>query len=237
MTCRVEWLEIAGERDAWRSIGLVVDDTGLVPLMGTSLRIVDADPARSIGGGERPGADDRRTIGTPDSDSGADDARRGIVGWALSGVPTEMDGAIVDGGLATTVVEPLGPLFASHDLGASGLDHVVVMTSDLERTTGAIADATGSPLKRIREVGTMRQGFHRVGPGGLIVEVVERPEIPEGPGRFWGLVINVDDLDGACERIGSGRVSPPKDAVQPGRRIATVRDDVGLGLPVALMTA
>jgi hypothetical protein len=32
-------------------------------------------------------------------------------------------------------------------------------------------------------------------------------------------------------------VSPPKDAVQPGRRIATVSSEVGLGLPVALMTS
>ena len=64
-----------------------------------------------------------------------------------------------------------------------------------------------------------------------------RPDIPDGPASFWGLVVNVADIDAACERIGEGRVSPPKDAVQPGRRIATVRGEVGLGLPVALMTS
>jgi hypothetical protein len=31
-------------------------------------------------------------------------------------------------------------------------------------------------------------------------------------------------------------VGPAKDAVQPGRRIATVRREAGLGVPVALMT-
>ena len=83
----------------------------------------------------------------------------------------------------------------------------------------------------------MRQGFHRLGRGGLIVEVVSLPELPEGPARFWGVVLNVDDLDMACARIGADRVSLPKDAVQPGRRIATISAAVGLGLPVALMTA
>ena len=82
----------------------------------------------------------------------------------------------------------------------------------------------------------MRQGFHRIGSGGLIVELVERPEIPDGPASFWGIVINVDDLDAACALIGADRISAPKDAVQPGRRIATIRGEVGLGLPVALMT-
>lgn len=206
MAARVEWLEVAGDADVWRSLGLVVSDDGLVPLHGTSLRIVE--PSRGSG----------------------------IVGWAISGIAPEFDGASLDDGLVTSVVEATGPVFAQHEIGASGLDHVVVMTHDLERTTGAIDAATGCELKRIREVGTMRQGFHRIGRGGLIVEVVERPEVDEGPARFWGLVLNVDDLDAAYERVGAGRISEPKDAVQPGRRIATLSAEVGLGLPVALMT-
>lgn len=206
MTARVEWLTISGDADAWRSIGLVVAEDGLVPLHGTSLRIVEAAPERT-----------------------------GIQGWALSGVDAGLDGTVIDG-LATRVVAPMTPMFAQHDLGASGLDHVVVTTNDLERTSTAVATATECELKRIREVGTMKQGFHRIGRGGLIVEIVERREVPKGPARFWGLVLNVDDLDAACERIGADLISEPKDAVQPGRRIATVRDDVGLGLPVALMT-
>ena len=207
MSARVEWLEVAGDPGVWRSIGLVVTQDGLVPLMGTSLRIVPPDST----------------------------GETGIVAWALSGVDAGLDGTTIDG-LATSVVDPAGPTFGSHDMGASGLDHVVVMTDDLERTTDLIEAATGCELKRIREVGEMRQGFHRIGQGGLIVEVVSRPDIGEGPASFWGLVINVDDLDVACARIGEGRISEPKDAVQPGRRIATIRADVGLGLPVALMT-
>lgn len=166
-------------------------------------------------------------------DATARDASPGIVGWALSASasPGSIDG------LATEVVPSFPPLFADHPLGATGLDHVVVLTPDLERTSAAIADATGSELRRVREVGTMRQGFHRLGPGGLIVELVERPEVPAGAASFWGLVLNVADLDGACARLGPERVSAPKDAVQPGRRIATVSPAAGLGFPVALMTS
>lgn len=207
MTAQVEWLTVAGDPDVWRSLGLVVADDGLIPLIGTSLRIVE--PVSAV---------------------------LGIVGWSMSGVDPSIDGTKIDDGLATSVVDSLGPLFASHSIPASGLDHVVVMTHDLDRTTSAIDTATGCELKRVREVGQMRQGFHRIGRGGLIVEVVERPEVPEGPGSFWGLVINVDDLDTACDHIGRDLISEPKDAVQPGRKIATVRSHLGLGLPVALMT-
>jgi hypothetical protein len=201
---KVEWLTVAGDPDAWRSIGLSVTADGLIPLVGASIRIVPA----------------------------AEDDSIGIVGWALSGTS---DTADIDG-LATEVIPSATPVYAEHPLGASGLDHVVVSTADLERTSGAIAVATGCELKRIREVGTMRQGFHRIGRGGLIVELVERPDLPAGPATFWGLVLIVDDLDAAHALLGSDRISAPKDAVQPGRRIATVRSEVGLGLPVALMT-
>ena len=110
------------------------------------------------------------------------------------------------------------------------------MTSSLETVSGAVADATGCALKRTRELGTITQGFHRIGRGGLIVEIVEHPDYDRGAAEFWGLVINVDDLDAACALLGPERVSEPKDAVQPGRRIATIRSEVGLGTAVALMT-
>jgi len=206
---RVEWLTVAGEPDAWRSIGLTVAADGLIPLIGASLRVV------------------------PPVDGGGAEAV-GVVSWALSGVAPDV--GEIDG-LPTEVVAPGPPVYATHELGASGLDHVVVLTPDLERTSTAIAGATGCELKRVREVGTMRQGFHRLGRGGLIAELVERPEVPDGPAAFWGVVLNVVDIDEACRRVGADLVGAPKDAVQPGRRIATVREDAGLGMPVALMTS
>jgi hypothetical protein len=45
----------------------------------------------------------------------------------------------------------------------------------------------------------------------------------------------VTDLDAAAARLGDG-LGTPRDAVQPGRRIATARGAAGLGVPLALMT-
>jgi hypothetical protein len=161
------------------------------------------------------------------------DGEPGIQGWTLSGIDPTI--AEIDG-LSTTVVDASQPVFAQHANGAVELDHVVVLTGSLERTCGAIADATGAPLKRVRELGDTRQGFHRVGRGGVIVEVVERPEVGDDPASFWGVVINVADIDAAIDVAGPELVGPAKDAVQPGRRIVTVRIEAGLGLPVAMMS-
>jgi hypothetical protein len=214
---KVESLTIAGDPELWRSLGLTVLNDGTIPLFGTSLRVVA--PASGALGSDNP--------------------ETGIVSWALSGIPvpgpSESAAVLIDG-LPTEVVEEAPPVFASHDMAASALDHVVVLTPDLERTSAAIEEATGCELKRIREVGSMRQGFHRIGRGGLIVELVERPDVPDGDAAFWGLVLIVDDLDQVYSQLGPERVSAPKDAVQPGRQIATIRGDVGLGLPVAFMT-
>ena len=198
---RVEWLELGGDVEPWRSVGLTVLDDGLVPFMFTSLRVVG-------GGG-------------------------GIQRWAISGIGegvTEIDG------LATTVVPTGAPALTDHPNGAIELDHVVVATNSLDRTCGAIEAATGAPLRRVRDLGHMRQGFHRVGSGGLIVEVVERRELQDDHASFWGVVVNVMDLDAAVELAGPDRIGEARDAVQPGRRIATVRAEAGLGLPVALMS-
>ncbi len=61
------------------------------------------------------------------------------------------------------------------------------------------------------------------------------PGPSDGSVRFWGLTLVVSDLDAAAARLGS-RLGAVKDAVQPGRRIATVRREAGLSVPLALMT-
>ena len=69
-------------------------------------------------------------------------------------------------------------------------------------------------------MGTYRQAFFRV--GRPILEVVEAADMEPRAARFWGITFTTADIDAAAELLGDklGRV---KDAVQPGRRIATVR--------------
>ena len=160
-----------------------------------------------------------------------DDGREGVISWGLVGSPTESTD--IDG-LATHHLDEAPEGGRAHTLDIVGFDHLVVMTSSLERTCGAIEAATGEPLKRIREAGAIRQGFHRL--GELIIEVVESPQVTAPTASFWGFVWNLADLHETCDRLGPDVISLPKAAVQPGRFIASVRASVGLGLPLALMT-
>ena len=108
-----------------------------------------------------------------------------------------------------------------HPNGAIVVDHVVALTDDLRRTVAALM-AAGVDLRREQPP----MAFFRL--GELILELVQ----PDGahPG-FWGLVVVVPDLGAVGPLLGE-----PKDAVQPGRRIATVRRDAGLLTALAFMT-
>lgn len=156
----------------------------------------------------------------------------GISEWMLADAP---DSTVLDiDGLRTSHGAPCDVVGSEHPNGVFGIDHVVVYTPDLQRTTDVIAAATDAPLKRIREVGSIRQGFHRL--GELIVEVVTFPQVTVEHATFWGLALNVRDLDAMFDRCGDGLMSPPKDAVQQGRRIASFRESAGLGVRVAVMS-
>lgn len=140
-------------------------------------------------------------------------------------------------GIAMQVIAERQPVpELTHQLAVTAIDHIVITTGSLERTCGAITEQLGLPLKRIRDAGHgVRQGFHRA--GSLILEIVERPDLaPETPAEIWGVVFVVDDLDATVAWLGPDAVGAIRDAVQNGRRIASIKKEVGLGLPVALMS-
>ncbi len=162
------------------------------------------------------------------------DADRGILGWSLHGVSTAVDG-LPPVATAHLTAEP-----ATHPNGVTTIDHLVVETDDFGRTIPEL-EAAGLELRRTRTFdlgdGERQQCFFWM--GSVILELVgmaaPAPDA-SAPARFWGLALISPDLDATAEQLGDG-TSPPKDAVQKGRRISTLRTrDLGISVPVALMS-
>lgn len=195
--------------------------------------VVAAEPAAWRAAGFDVGADGTCILGDIRMRLTGVGGTKGMTAWVLADAP---DPTVRDiDGLSTAHASSDDVVVATaHPNGITSIDHLVVNTPDLERTCAAIEAATGAPLKRIREAGAMRQGFHRL--GSLIVEVVTHPGVVRDRAEFWGLALNADDLDAMYAHCGDAAMSAPKDAVQAGRRIASFREPAGLGLPVAVMT-
>lgn len=207
MTATVDELRVADSASAWEACGFAVRGDACV-VGDTRIRFVEGE------------------------------GRRGIAGWSLRGLASlELDG------LATSRSDAAPPSEAPpHPNGVSGLDHVVAISTDLDRTVAALV-AAGLDLRRLREeptpAGAPRQAFFRL--GSTILEVVQEP--PEAteraggdrPAFFWGLAFVAPDLEQTVSFLGD-RVGEIRAAVQPGRRIATLRRNAGLSVPVALMT-
>jgi catechol 2,3-dioxygenase-like lactoylglutathione lyase family enzyme len=171
---------------------------------------------------------------------------RGIVGWSLRDIAsTELDG------LPTTRSQRPPPegtgdaeaTSSAHPNGALAIDHVVAMSPALDRSVAALR-AAGLQLRRIREeptpAGAPRQAFFRLGSEILELiqeprDVVERAGGPDGPARFWGFALRARDLERTVALLGehAGTIRP---AIQPGRRIATVRRSAGVATALAFMS-
>jgi hypothetical protein len=165
------------------------------------------------------------------------DAGRGLVSWSLR----EVDPEGLDG-LPTEVSERPPVSGAVHPNGVVSIDHVVAFSPDLDRTVASLRQA-GLDFRRLREeptpAGAPRQAFFRL--GEVVLEVIQVPEgspllaDPGGPARLWGISFLVQDIDTTAAAMGDN-LGEPRDAVQPGRTIATARREAGLGLAVAFMT-
>jgi hypothetical protein len=201
-------LDIADRPESWSAVGFALEDDVCV-VGDVRIRLLGRD------GGE------------------------GLARWSLRGIETtELDG------LPTERSQRPPPAEAPrHPNGVVALDHLVAIAPALERTVEALG-AAGLDLRRIREsptpAGGPRQAFFRL--GGTILEVVEEPPEavergggPDRPAFFWGLAFLAPDLDRTVSGLGD-RVGDVRPAVQPGRRIATLRRSAGLAVPVALIS-
>ncbi len=195
--------------DAWAAAGFAV-------------REVDGAPAVQIGS----------TLVRFDGDA---------VGWGF----TEETGSLL--GLPTSVTPSPATDGPGHPNGIGAFDHVVVATDTLTATIDALA-AAGFELRRIRDIPGSRPARQQafLWAGDVILEVVGPAPTPdEGGGpvspasataTIWGLALTSDDLDATAAALGD-RLGSVKDAVQPGRRIATLRTrELGISLPVAVMS-
>jgi hypothetical protein len=201
-------LVLADEPERWAALGFTVDE-GVVQLGSVRVRLAGSG------------------------------AGRGIVGWSLRGLAgTELDGLPTEHS-----VQPSPGPAPDHRNGIVGIDHVVAMSPDLDRSVRALQGA-GLDLRRIREeptaAGAPRQAFFRL--GAEILEVVQKPAQVvaeqggrERPARLWGLALLAPDIDTSAAAL-APHAGDVRDAVQPGRRIVTLKRSAGLAVPVALMS-
>jgi hypothetical protein len=229
---RIHEIAVGDDADGWRNVGFAMH--GDVSRVGTvRIRCVGAEDAGPSGRGSG------RHRG------------RGIVGWdlapgsaAIDGLPTLPEPTLPEPALP----EPALPSVADagsadpdadapvppHPNGVVALDHLVVVTPDLDRTTAAL-EAVGIAARRTREAGRGRlQRFFRL--GEVVLELVGPAEpAGDGPATFWGLAFTVGDIDATAAHL-AGRIGAAKQAVQPGRRIATLHAGDAVSVPVAFMS-
>jgi hypothetical protein len=200
-------LVVGDEPETWADAGFTVDDDGVTRIGRVRVRLAGRD------GGKR------------------------IRSWVLRGGPADLTD--VDG-LPTAVTDrpPCEP--AVHPNGVLAIDHVVTLTPDVGRTVGALG-ALGVDARSSREVDAAQYGFAAVQTffrlGEPILELIGGAEPSgDGPAGFFGLAYTVSDLDALPGRYGSA-LGAVKDAVQPGRRIATLRHKAfDMSVATAFMT-
>jgi len=208
MGVTIDEILVGDPPEAWEAAGYSVDDDGSCRIGQVRVRLVGRD------GGKR------------------------ILGWSLRGAP---DARLADGsldGIPTTAAEGPAVEPATHANGSQYIDHVVLLTPDLTRTTEALASIGVTPRGE-RDTDTygapMRQVFFRM--GEVILELIGQIDSAgEGAPGFFGIAVTVDDLDALAAQLGE-RLGEAKEAVQEGRRIATLRHrEVGMSVATAFMT-
>lgn len=125
-----------------------------------------------------------------------------------------------------------------HPNFVSRIDHLVVTTSDCDRTTKAFEEA-GIGVRRVRNFSLgatgMRQTFFWL--GDVILELVG-PEVKSDDEltKIWGLALISEEIEKTAGFLGDF-ATPLKPAVQPGRLITTIKTkNFGIDDALAVMT-
>jgi hypothetical protein len=208
MGITVAEIEVADPPDSWTGAGFTVDSDAICRVGGVRIRLTG--PGRGTG----------------------------IVGWSLRGLPSGASPADLDG-VPTTRSDAPQPEPAEHPNGVVGIDHIVLLSPDLSRTVASLA-AVGVEPRRERdgELGgrPIRQVFFRF--EEVIIEVVGAPGTAgEGPSTLWGVTYIVENVDDTAAYFGD-HTTPVKQAVQPGRRITTLRHrELGMSVRSAMISA
>ncbi len=164
------------------------------------------------------------------------------IAWTFDGLATSDDhlDGIATSHAATTTPFHTAPEGPTNPNGVYHLDHAVMISPSLGRTVPTL-EAAGFEVRRRRDIPQGRQQvFLWAGP--TIIELVgpveadEHMSVDDHPSTLWGLAMSTNDIDRAAVTLGD-RLGAVKDAVQPGRRIATVRTgDLGITPTIALLT-
>ena len=207
MTPTIDEIVVGDEPEAWRAAGFTVDADGTCRIGTVRVRLVGRDQGKRI------------------------------MGWSLRDLDEAGLGADGIDGLATTTSNAPPAEAAVHANGVRSIDHIVILSPDPGRTTAAL-ESVGFDVRRVRETDSygapMRQTFFRA--GEVIIELIGPDEPGEGPTAFFGLAHTVDDLDATAALLGSA-LGNVKDAVQPGRRIASLRHkELDMSVATALMS-
>jgi hypothetical protein len=209
----IDSIVIADLPETWRAAGFTVADDGTCRVGSVRLELVGPEHGKQI------------------------------ASWALAGVPpstTSVDGLPTEAADAPRAGRDSPP---EHENGVEYIDHLVLLSPDSDRTVAAFA-ALGVEPRRVRQLDAQqygfeaRQTFFRM--GEVILELIGPDTAMEGaadrPAGFFGLAYTVRDLDATAALL-ADHIGNVTDAVQPGRRITTLRHkDFGMSVATAFMS-
>ncbi len=164
--------------------------------------------------------------------------KRGALGWRLDAVTSDIE-SIPTVAERTNPGPALAPATATeHVNSVFAIDHVVVETGDVVRTVAAFAQV-GMVERRTGQIqtpiGERRQSF--LWAGRVIIEVVGPIEPDQtAPMGIWGLALVTSNLE-TTTHVLAENLTEPRDAVQPGRKIATVNTKaLDISIPMVILS-